>query len=196
MHLIVGLGNPGEQYRLTPHNLGFMTLDRVAEKERIRVSRPEGGCLVGLGRIGDEDVVLAKPLSYMNLSGGPVKTVAAKYDIPPGRTLVVVDELNLPWGTLRMRKQGSAGGHNGMKSVIASLQTDAFPRLRLGVDPGRPFGDGARFVLRPFPTDQLDEVYEMVGRAADIVRLYLSEGPDKAMTVANRRAPGPEKEEA
>ncbi len=196
MHLIVGLGNPGEQYRLTPHNLGFMTLDRFAEKERIRVSRPEGGCLVGLGRIGDEDIVLAKPLSYMNLSGGPVKTVAAKYDIPPERTLVVVDELNLPWGTLRMRKQGSAGGHNGMKSVIASLQTDAFPRLRLGVDPGRPFGDGARFVLRPFQTDQLDEVDEMVGRAAEIVRLYLSEGPDKAMTVANRRAPGPEKEEA
>ena len=196
MHLIVGLGNPGEKYRLTPHNLGFLTVDRLAEEASIRVNHPEGGAAVGVGRIGGEEVVLAKPLSFMNLSGGPTKALAEKYDVPPERTLVVVDELNLPWGALRLRTRGSAGGHNGMKSVIASLKTDAFPRLRLGVDPGRPIGDGARYVLAPFRTDELDELDEVVGRAAEVVRLYLSEGPDKAMAVANRRAPGPEKEEA
>lgn len=196
MHLIVGLGNPGEEYRLTPHNLGFMTVDRLAEQASVRVTRPEGGALVGLGRIEGQEVVLAKPLSYMNRSGGPVKALAEKYEVPPERTLIVVDELNLPWGALRLRKQGSAGGHNGMKSVIASLRTDSFPRLRLGVDPGRPIGDGARYVLAPFRSDELKELDDVVGRAAEIVRLYLSEGPDKAMAVANRRAPGPETEEA
>ena len=196
MHLIVGLGNPGEKYRLTPHNLGFLTVDRLAEEHRIRVSRPEGGALVGLGSIEGEEVALVKPLSYMNLSGGPVKTLAEKYETPPERILIIVDELNLPWGALRLRKQGSAGGHNGLKSLIASLKTDAFPRLRLGVNPGRPIGDGARYVLSPFRSDELNELDEVVSRAADVVRLYMSEGPDKAMAVANRRASGPEEEEA
>lgn len=196
MHLIVGLGNPGEEYRLTPHNLGFLTIDELAERERIRVTRPEGGALVGLGRIAGEEVALVKPLSFMNRSGGPVKTLAAKYQTPPGRILVIYDELALPLGALRLKLRGSAAGHNGVKSLIASLQTDEFARLRLGVEPGRGRGDAAKYVLRPFREDALDDWKEMVGRAADIARLYLSEGPEKAMTVANRRAPGQEKEEA
>ena len=196
MHLIVGLGNPGEEYRLTPHNLGFLTIDELAERERIRVTRPEGGALVGLGRIAGEEVVLVKPLSFMNRSGGPVKTLAAKYQTPPGRILVIYDELALPFGALRLKLRGSAAGHNGVRSLIASLQTDEFARLRLGVERGRGRGDAAKYVLRPFREDALDDWKEMVGRAADIARLYLSEGPEKAMTVANRRAPGQEKEEA
>jgi len=196
MHLIVGLGNPGEEYRQTPHNLGFLTIDELAERERIRVTRPEGGALVGLGRIAGEEVALVKPLSFMNRSGGPVKALAAKYEVPAKRILVIYDELALPQGTLRLRLRGSAAGHNGVKSLIASLKTEEFARLRMGVEPKHGRGDAAKYVLRPFREDALDDWKDMVGRAADIVRLYLSEGPEKAMTVANRRAQGQEKEEA
>ena len=171
-------------------------VDELAERERIRVTRPEGGALVGLGRIAGEEVALVKPLSWMNRSGGPVKALCAKYGVRPERVLVIYDELALPQGSLRLKLNGSAAGHNGVKSLIASLGTQEFPRLRLGVEPPHGRGDAARYVLRPFHKESLDDWNELVGRAADVVRLYLSKGPEKAMTEANRRAQGSNKEES
>lgn len=195
MYLIVGLGNPGPQYEQTPHNLGFLTIDRLAAAEGIRVSRPEGGALVGLGKLAGSEVALAKPLSYMNLSGGPVKTLLAKYELEPDRLVLVYDELALPWSSLRIRERGSAGGHNGVESVIRSLGTREFPRVRLGVSPGHKVTDGTSYLLSPFRREQLKELDEFVSRAADAVRLLTSDGAAKAMTVYNRRAEGLNNEE-
>jgi PTH1 family peptidyl-tRNA hydrolase len=195
MYLIVGLGNPGPQYEHTPHNLGFLTIDRLAAAEGIRVSRPEGGALVGLGKLGGSEVALAKPLSYMNLSGGPVKTLLAKYGLEPGRLVLVYDELALPWSSLRIRERGSAGGHNGVESVIRSLGSNEFPRVRLGIGPGHKVTDGASYVLRPFRREELKDLDDFTGRAADAVRLLISDGAAKAMTVYNRRAEGLNNEE-
>ena len=196
MHLIVGLGNPGAEYRLTPHNLGFLTIDRLAEEHGVRVVRPECNALFGRGVIAGRETLLAKPLSYMNLSGAPVRDLLRKYEIGPDRLLVVYDELDLPWGSMRMKPKGSAAGHNGLKSIIGALGTTEFARLRLGIDPGRPVGDAARYVLQPFRSAELKELEEILSRAADAVRLYLSDGAEKAMAVANRRAVGATNEEA
>ena len=190
MRLIVGLGNPGEQYRLTPHNLGFGTVDRLAADATIRVTRPEGNSLAGVGAIAGEDVVIAKPLSYMNSSGGPVKRLLENYELTPDRLLLVYDELALPWGELRLKQRGSGAGHNGVQSVIDALGTMDFARLRLGIHPGRPI-DGKKYVLQPLGRAQLKEAEEIVGRAADVVRLILSEGVEKAMAATNPRPPGP-----
>jgi PTH1 family peptidyl-tRNA hydrolase len=196
MRLIVGLGNPGREYVHTPHNLGFLAVDRIAEKADIRVSRPEGGAEVGVGKFAGEEVVLVKPLSYMNLSGGPVKVLLGKYGLTPSDLLVIYDELDLPWGSLRLKQRGSASGHRGMESVIASLGTMDFERLRLGIHPGRPIGEASRFVLRRFSREELEELDGIIERAADVVRLLISEGAEKAMSVANRRAGGNQNEEA
>jgi PTH1 family peptidyl-tRNA hydrolase len=196
MDLIVGLGNPGAEYAGTPHNLGFMVVDRLASDAGVRVTRPEENALVGVGKIEGRDVVLAKPLSYMNLSGGPVRGLLRRYELQAEQLLLVYDELALPWGQLRLRLRGSAGSHKGVQSVIAALDTMEFPRLRLGIDPGHPIGDGARFVLRKFRPSEEAEAEEIAGRAAEAVRLYISEGAEKAMTVINRRAQGQKEEEA
>ncbi len=190
MRLIVGLGNPGPKYHLTPHNLGFLTIDCLARQEGIRVNRPEVQSLVGRGEIAGQPVVLAKPLSFMNLSGGPVRALLAKYEASPEQLMVIYDDLALPWKSLRIRQRGSAGGHNGLESVIQALQTTEFERLRLGVGPGRPVGDGAVYVLRPLSREWQQELDELLERAADAVRLVLSDGAAKAMTVFNRRAGG------
>ena len=187
--LVVGLGNPGEEYRLTPHNLGFLTVERVAREAGIRISRPEEESLVGSGRVGGREALLAQPLSYMNRSGGPVKRLMRRYGMQPDRLLVVYDELDLPWGLLRLKQKGSAAGHNGMQSVIDSLGTSEFARLRIGIHPGHPVSNGAKYVLRAFARDEVGEVEGIVGRAADAVRDVLSEGAEKAMARCNRRAP-------
>ena len=196
MRLIVGLGNPGPEYELTPHNLGFLTVDRLADDAGIRVSRKEGNALVGPGKIEGQDVLLAKPLSYMNLSGGPIKVLLRKYELTPADLLVIYDDLDLPWGAIRLRQKGSAGSHKGMKSVVASLGGTEFARLRLGVHPGRPYGDGAKYVLRPLGRDELKELDGVLDRAARVVRILLSEGAEKAMAAENRRAGGTNQEEA
>jgi len=189
--LIVGLGNPGEEYENTPHNLGFMVMDRLAESHGIRMTRKENVSRVGLGVVGSRKVALAKPQTFMNLSGGAVKGLAERYAVTPDRLVVVYDELALPWQELRIRPKGSDAGHNGMKSVIGSLGTNAFPRIRLGINPpGRPVGDGAKFVLAPFQRGQKKEVEEMVERAAAAVESIIAEGVEKSMTVFNRRAGG------
>ena len=189
-YLVVGLGNPGEEYRMTPHNLGFLTIDRLAEDEGIRVVRPEENALVGQGSIGGKSVALAKPLSFMNLSGGPVKGLLRRYDLTPDKLLVIYDELDLPWRSLRLKTKGSAAGHNGMVSVIGSLGTSEFARLRIGIHPGHPIASGAKYVLRPFRREDLAEVDAIVNQAADVVRRLLAEGAEKAMADCNRRAHG------
>jgi PTH1 family peptidyl-tRNA hydrolase len=192
--LIVGLGNPGPEYSLTPHNLGFLTIDRLAAGDGIRVSRPEANALVGRGEIAGSPVILAKPLSFMNLSGGPVKALLNKYELEARQLLLIYDELDLPWGTLRMRERGSAAGHNGMISVISALGTPEFLRLRIGIHPGRRVADGAAFVLQPFKRAQENELDAILGRAVDVVRLLISDGAAKAMAVCNRRAEGSDTE--
>ena len=135
MRLIVGLGNPDPEYQWTPHNLGFMAVDELANRGSIRVERPEGMALVGRGKLAGEDVVLAKPQTYMNLSGISVRELLAKYELGPGDLLVLWDEVQLPFGTIRIDRKGSGGSHNGANSVISAVGTQDFFRLRLGCGP-------------------------------------------------------------
>jgi len=195
MFLVAGLGNPGEEYALTPHNLGFLTVDRLAERHGIRVTRRDSQALVGVGEIEGHRVMLAKPQTFMNLSGGSVAPLMAKHEIGNGRLIVIYDELDLGWAALRIKPKGSAAGHNGVKSVISSLKTDEFTRVRLGIHPGHPISDGADFVLSPFRRAQMKELDELTGYAADAVRSIIAEGVEMAMTKFNRRAPGSQTEE-
>lgn len=192
--LVVGLGNPGGEYEWTPHNLGFLVVDRLAESYGVRVTRKECMALVGPGVIAEQAVLLAKPQTYMNLSGSSVKGLLEKYGLPAGRLVVVYDEMDLPWTSLRIRPKGSDAGHNGLRSLIRSLGTSEFPRVRLGIHPGHPIGDGAQFVLAPFKRAQKQEVEEVVGRAALAVESIIAEGVEKAMTKFNRRAGGLQEE--
>jgi peptidyl-tRNA hydrolase, PTH1 family len=196
--LVVGLGNPGEEYEFTPHNLGFLTIDRLAELHGIRVTRKENISRVGLGMVRGKPVALAKPQTYMNLSGPAVQGLLERYGLKPDRLVVIYDELDLPWGVLRVRAKGSAAGHNGVKSLIGSLGTDEFARVRLGIhQPGRDraAGEGAKFVLGRFSRAQRQEVEETVGRAAQAVESILAEGVEKSMAMFNRRAQGSQQEE-
>ena len=194
--LVVGLGNPGAEYENTPHNLGFRVIDRLAAANSIRVTRKENFSRVGLGTIRGKRVALAQPQTFMNLSGPAVKGLLERYGLQPDRLLLVYDELAIPWQELRIRPKGSDAGHNGVKSVIGSLGTQEFPRVRLGINPpGRPVGDGARFVLAPFGRAQKQEVEEVVGRGAAAVESILADGVEKSMAVFNRRAGGLNTEE-
>lgn len=196
--LVVGLGNPGEEYENTPHNLGFMVIDRLAESHAIRVSRKENTSLVGLGAVSGKSLALAKPQTYMNLSGPAVRGLLERYELEPGRLIVVYDELDLPWGALRIRLNGSAAGHKGVKSLIGSLGTSGFTRVRIGIarerEPGNPV-KGEQFVLAPFKRAQKQDVEETVSRAAEAVEFIIAEGAAQAMTKYNRRAQGLKTEE-
>jgi PTH1 family peptidyl-tRNA hydrolase len=196
MFLVAGLGNPGEEYALTPHNLGFLTVDRLAEQHGIRVNRKDSRALAGVGEIDGHPVMLAKPQTFMNLSGASLAPLMEKHSIGPERLVVVYDELDLGWKALRIKPKGSAAGHKGMKSVISSLKTSEIVRVRLGIYPGHPVADGAEFVLAPFGRSQIKELDEFIGYAADAVRAIIAEGVEKAMTKFNRRAPGLNHEEA
>jgi peptidyl-tRNA hydrolase, PTH1 family len=200
MLLVAGLGNPGEEYALTPHNLGFLAVDRLAERHGIRVTRKDSRALIGLGEIGlgeieGREVMLAKPQTYMNLSGTSLAPLMAKHAIGLEDLIVVYDELDLPWQTLRIKPKGSAAGHNGMKSLISSLNSSEFVRVRLGVHPGHPIGSGVEYLLAPMKRSQIKELEEFTGVAADAVRSIIAEGVVKAMTKFNRRAQGSTKEE-
>ena len=198
MRLIVGLGNPDPEYQWTPHNLGFMAVDELANRGSIRVERPEGKALVGRGKLAGEDVVLAKPQTYMNLSGISVRELLAKYDLGPGDLLVLWDEVQLPFGTIRIDRRGSGGSHNGANSVISAVGTQDFFRLRLGCGPDHPLSSRKEFVLRPMKRAELEAAAEMLGEAADAVEMILAQGIDAAMNKFNRRklpeAEEPEKE--
>lgn len=196
MFLVAGLGNPGEEYALSPHNLGFLTVDRLAERHGIRVNRRDSRALVGVGEIDGQPVMLAKPQTFMNLSGTSLAPLMEKHSIPSDRLVVIYDELDLPWLSMRIKPKGSAAGHNGMKSVIGSLKTLEIARVRLGIHPGRPIASGADFVLAPIKRSQRQELEEFVDLAADAVRSIIAEGVEKAMTRFNRRAPGLNTEDA
>ena len=193
--LVVGLGNPGEEYENTPHNLGFHVVDLLAARHSIRVTRPECRALVGRGSIEGSTVVLAKPQTYMNLSGGSVKALLAANELGPESLLVVYDELALPWQTLRIRPRGSSAGHHGIDSVIGSLGTDDFARVRLGVHPGQPGKQGADYLLAPMRRAQKKELEELLEQACRAVESIIAEGVEKSMTKFNRRAGGTKTEE-
>lgn len=188
MKLIVGLGNPGIEYQFTPHNLGFLAIDRIAEQCGVRVVNRNCRALTGRARIGDMEVLLAKPETYMNLSGMAVRELVEEYEAQPEKDLIVIyDELALPWGSIRVRERGSSGGHNGIQSILDALKTSEVPRIRLGIGPDYPVGDGARYVLSPMKKPQLEAAADMVDAAAEAVRVILSEGPGAAMTRFNRK---------
>ena len=197
MWLIVGLGNPGPEYENTPHNLGFLAIDRFAGQQGIRVTRPECQSLVGLGEVKGTRVVLAKPQTYMNRSGGAVKQLLAKYELDLTGLLVVYDELALDWGDLRLRPRGSAGGHNGAISIIESLGSMEFARLRLGCSPGHALrkGAGADYLLSPMRRGQAEVVDAMLNRAVEAIESVVVEGVEKSMTKFNRRAQDGERTE-
>jgi|SRR5579883_2691314 PTH1 family peptidyl-tRNA hydrolase len=192
MFLVAGLGNPGEQYASTPHNMGFLVVDRLAARHAIRVTRPEGQALIGPGTIGGKPVLLAKPQTYMNLSGVSVKALMEKYEIPPADIILIYDDLDFPWGVLRVKPKGSAPGHNGVKSVISKLGTQEFPRVRLGIhpDPGRPLQSGADYVLSRFSRRQTEELDAFIDLAADATESIIAEGVEKSMTRFNGSVDG------
>jgi len=195
MLLVAGLGNPGEEYALTPHNLGFLTIDRLAERHGIRVNRKDSKALVGVGEIDGHPVTLAKPQTYMNLSGTSLAPLMEKHLIDVPSLVVVYDELDLGWKALKIKPKGSAAGHNGMKSVIGSLNTSEIVRVRLGIHPDHPLPSGMEYLLAPLKRSQMKELDEFIDYAADAVRSIIAEGVEKAMTKFNRRAPGLKEEE-
>ena len=187
MRLIVGLGNPDPEYQWTPHNLGFMAVDELANRGGIRVERPEGKALVGKGKLAGEDVLLAKPQTYMNLSGISVRELLEKYELSPADLLVMWDEVQLPFGTIRIDRKGSGGSHNGANSVISSVGTQEFSRIRLGCGPDHPLSSRKEFVLRPMKKAELEVAAEMIGKASDAVEMILAKGIEAAMNIFNRR---------
>ncbi|PYV23892.1 MAG: aminoacyl-tRNA hydrolase [Acidobacteria bacterium] len=189
MKLIVGLGNPGYEYHLTPHNLGFMAVDRLAESCGARISRPEAQALTADAQLEQVDVVLAKPQTFMNLSGLAVARLLKKYEIESEDLIVLVDDVDLPLGTIRIRGRGSAGSHNGLKSLIGALESDRFVRVRMGIGPDHPVGDRASYVLGRFRKADLETVAEMLERATAAVATILRDGLEEAMNRYNRRPP-------
>jgi len=191
VRLIVGLGNPGYEYVLTPHNLGFMVIDHLADQCGVQVDRTEGAALTAHAQIGGCEVVLAKPQTFMNLSGVSVRRLVERYEIPTEDVVVLLDEAALPLGTLRIRKRGSAGGHNGLKSIIGALESDEFVRVRMGIQPDHPVSNLKSHVLGRFSRRQLEAVAEMVDRAAEAVEVIVREGLESAMNQFNRRPEPP-----
>src|ERR1700722_15364051 len=195
MRLIVGLGNPGIEYAWTPHNLGFLVVDQLAEDAGIRVTRPEAKSLVGLGGLAGQEVVLAKPQTMMNLSGLALRELVGRTECEPSEVIVVCDDIALPWGMIRVRERGSAGGHNGLKSIISALGTMEFPRVRLGVQPAEMRGDLKEYVLRQISRDEEDVVAEEIEQGVEAVKMVLTEGTQSAMNRFNRRVPSGEEAE-
>ncbi len=188
MKLIVGLGNPGIEYQFTPHNLGFLTIDRIANGLGIEVRNRQCRALTARATIAGEAAVLAKPETFMNLSGLAVRELVAEHQVDVSRDLIVVyDELDLPLGAIRIRQRGSSAGHNGMGSILGALGTDEFLRIRLGVSPERKVTDGVKFVLTPFRKAQEKAVAELIDLGAQAVEVILKDGAAAAMNRFNRK---------
>lgn len=187
--LAVFLGNPGPRYAGTRHNAGFMAADALAKDKDLRIDRLRFHALTGELTLGDQRVLVMKPQTYMNLSGEAVAAAARFYKIPPEHVLVVSDEVSLPVGRLRVRAKGSAGGHNGLKSIIEALGSDAFPRIRIGVGaPPHPDYDMADWVLGVFRDRDAEEMKDAAARAAQAVEAYVTQGPERAMNRFNTKA--------
>ena len=185
--LIIGLGNPGAEYERTRHNLGFMLVDLLAREAGAQVKRRDCRALVGRAEIEGTRVEFVKPQTYMNLSGETVACLLAKQEAKNAAQdlIVISDDLALPFGTIRLRRRGSAGGHNGLKSIIAATKTDEFIRLRIGIQPEHPVGDTKNFVLDEFSTSERAELDKILERSADALRAVLRDGIDKAMAQYN-----------
>ena len=197
--LVVGLGNPGIEYQFTPHNAGFLAIDRLAEQGGVTVANRRCRALTATTRIAGREVVLAKPETYMNLSGISVQAMVREFDVDAMRDLIVIyDEIALPLGALRIRERGSSGGHNGVKSVSGALGSEEWLRIRIGVAPqGDEAGESARrgrkdYVLTPMRKAQLTILDEVLDRTAQAVEMVLAKGPGPAMNEFNRREPGDE----
>ena len=188
MKLIVGLGNPGIEYQFTPHNLGFLTIDRIANDLGIEVRNRQCRALTARAAIAGVPVMLAKTETYMNLSGLSVRELVAEHQVDVKSDLIVIyDELDLALGTIRIRQRGSSAGHNGMESILGALGTDEFLRIRLGIAPDRKVGDSVKYVLTPFRKAQDAVVDEMLDKAALAVEVILKEDPAAAMNRFNRK---------
>lgn len=185
--LIVGLGNPGKDYEWSRHNLGFMLIDKLAQDAGVVVGRRECSSLVGRATIETAVTKLAKPQTFMNLSGHAVSCLVAKIqsESPLKQLVVISDDLALPLGTIRIRERGTAGGHNGLKSIIAELGTTEFMRLRIGIQPDHPISDPKRFVLDTFARSEREVVIETIEKSADAVRTIIRDGALKAMAEFN-----------
>jgi PTH1 family peptidyl-tRNA hydrolase len=192
--LVVGLGNPGDEYLLSPHNIGFMVIDRLGEGCGIKTGRRSSRALTGRGLVAGQHVVLAKPQTYMNLSGDSVRPLLDRNGLTAANLVVVYDDHDLPWTALRIRTNGSAGGHHGMESVIRALGTNEFVRVRLGIDFGRGRAE-PEFLLKPFRREHRQELDDFLDYAVQAVASIISEGVDKAMTRCNRRAQGERSED-
>ncbi len=188
MRLVVGLGNPGEQYEWTRHNLGYMLVDLLARSANAQVKRKECRALIGRASLEGETVELVKPQTYMNLSGEAVSCMLAKQELKTETLplIVISDDLALPFGRIRLRARGTAGGHNGLKSIIAALKSDEFIRLRIGIQPEHPVSDTKRFVLDEFSRGERAEVEKILERSADALRAVIRDGIDKAMALYNQ----------
>ena len=186
--LLVGFGNPGIEYQFTPHNIGFLAIDRIADQCGVMVENRHCKALTARARIGKEEVLLAKPETYMNLTGLSVLELVNEYEVDPQKDLLVIyDELDLPLGTIRIRERGSSAGHKGMESVIGALGTEEVPRMRLGIAPDHPVKDGSRYVLNQFRKSQLVPLDEMLEKAAEAVGVIINDGISAAMNKFNRK---------
>lgn len=192
---IAGLGNPGTRYEHTPHNVGFRIVDRISEKFSIPISKRENGALVGIGKLRDRNVILMKPQTFMNKSGEGVASVLNFRKLRPENLIVVHDELDLPWTSLRIKIGGSAAGHNGVKSIIGSMGTDSFTRVRVGIRPNHEIVDAASYVLAPLERELIVDEEEVVSYTANAIQSIVAEGANKAMAKFNRRARGITEEE-
>jgi peptidyl-tRNA hydrolase, PTH1 family len=186
--LIVGLGNPGIEYQFTPHNLGFLAVDRIANEFGVEIRNRQCRALTTRVVIGPESVLLAKPETFMNLSGISVRELVAKHEVRVEEDLIVIqDELDFPLGTIRIQRKRSSAGHNGIESIISSLGTNDFLRMRMGVAPDRKIEDGMSYLLSPFRKAQLKDVDEMLAIAADAVKAIVTDGAAAAMNRFNRK---------
>jgi peptidyl-tRNA hydrolase, PTH1 family len=193
--LIVGLGNPGEQYWFTPHNVGFLAIDRIAEDLKVEVRNRQCRALTARGVIAEQPVLLAKPETYMNLSGASVRDLVREYEAKPESDLIVIqDELDFPLGTLRIHTRRSSAGHNGIESLIDALGTNDFLRIRIGVAPERKVSDGKEYLLAPMRKADLKVIDGMLDTAEEAVKVILKDGPAAAMNRFNRREPPEEKD--
>lgn len=183
--LIVGLGNPGLRYEKTRHNLGFMAIDRLARELQTQVRREECRALIGRGEIDNQAVELAKPLTFMNLSGEAVSCLLKKEHRCLEKLIVISDDLALPFGKIRLRAKGSHGGQNGLRSIIDCMKTQNFIRLRIGIQPVHPIADASNFVLQNFPDSDLEKIQEILQRCAEAVFSVVKEGIERAMARFN-----------
>ncbi len=188
MKLIVGLGNPGIEYQFTPHNIGFLAVDRIASEHGVEIRNRQCRALTGKVTIGDQQALLTKPETFMNLSGISVRELLAKYEAKPESDLIVIqDELDFPLGTLRIHTRRSSAGHNGIESIIGALGTQDFLRIRIGVAPEHKVEDGKEYLLAPMRKKELAIVDEMLESAAEAVKAILTDGPAAAMNRFNRK---------